>query len=78
MRRSLRNRSLLLLLALVATLGALTSPVAAQYCYFLEAQSCYYWDSGGYCYYSCPSVSYCYGELSGAPTCYPEGIVCCY
>jgi hypothetical protein len=78
MHLSPAHRILLTLLAVVAVVAALSPPAAsADSCYFLEEQDCSY-DSGGYCHYSCPSASYCWGDTSGFPSCYSGGIVCCY
>lgn len=77
MRLSLRNRCLLMLLAVLATAWALTPAAMAQYCYLVEVRNCFY-GTEGYCYFSCPSASYCVGDLSGTPSCHSEGIECCY
>jgi hypothetical protein len=77
MSPSLRNRALLMLLAVLAIALALSAPGAAQYCYYIQAWSCYY-DTSGYCYLACPESSWCYGDVSGSPTCFQEGLDCCY
>jgi hypothetical protein len=69
---------LLVAAAFISMAMALPHPVAAyDICYFIQVEECYY-DTGGYCYHACPSSSYCYGDVSGTPSCFTDGEDCCY
>jgi len=78
MHRLAKARVLALLLAVFATLFALTPPRPVQACVAYEIDQCSY-PNGVTCRYrECTNTTTCSGVPSGTPTCYYAGTECCH
>ena len=77
MHQSAKARIFVLLLAVFATLLALTPPRPIQACPAFEIEDCVY-PNGVTCRYrECTNQTTCNGLPSGSPTCYSAGVECC-
>jgi hypothetical protein len=78
MTKSLNVRILMLLLAVLSTLVALTPVPPAQACPAYDVDTCYYPNGVSCRVPECPKHPVtCTGTPSGTPTCYYQSVECC-
>jgi hypothetical protein len=78
MNQSPKTRILMLLLAALSTLLALTPPQPAQACPAYDVNQCYYPNGVSCREPECPKhPRTCNGTPSGTPTCYYLSVECC-